>query len=233
MLNRAGTIFVAGAIVVGVVLDATISAIIDCNEPRWATLIAASSPSCAEFWLNRYQGLLGAGTTLLAGWLAYRAAMIAAALAESRAKKTEIAVLTEKIARAMLELDNLKLAPAYLDNIANQFPPDNQPDGAFVVRLRGLRFKARDILSYSAANAPAPHGSRVETVVGRLRSLGDSVQEMDMRGVSIAGIATLIGADVRNAIAGLGDLAMTIRNDLPRADRQLVALMDERDALLK
>jgi glucose-6-phosphate dehydrogenase assembly protein OpcA len=47
-----------------------------------------------EFWLNRYQGLLGAGATLLAGWLAYRAAITTARRAERLAKTRKESCLT-------------------------------------------------------------------------------------------------------------------------------------------
>ena len=187
-----------------------------------------------EFWLNRYQGLLGASATLLAGWLAYRAAITTAKRAERRAKDAQRKFLDDRIKRAEIDLDNLKLAPSYLDNLANKFPPTNAAPLEFIKRLKTLRYEAGTTLSHSASAAPPPHGARVATVIERIKTLSDNLNEMEtMRGVSIEGITSAMGKDVMAAVDGLGILAKTIRDDIPRAERELIAMCDERDALLK
>jgi hypothetical protein len=60
------------------------------------------------------------------------------------------------------------------------------------------------------------------------------MSEMEtMRGMSMDGITAAIGKDVIAAVEGLGILANTIRQDIPRAEKELTNLLDERDALLK
>ncbi len=187
-----------------------------------------------EFWLNRYQGLLGAGATLLAGWLAYRAAITTARRAERQAKDAQRKLLDDRIKRAQLDLDNLKLAASYLDNLANRFPPTDAGPLEFIKRLKTLRYEAATTLSHSASAAPPPHGPRVTTVIERIKALSDNLFEMEtMRGVPIEGVASAMGKDVIAAVEGLGILAKTIRDDIPRTERELIAMADERDALLK
>jgi hypothetical protein len=116
----------------------------------------------------------------------------------------------------------------------NHFPPADAAPLEFIKRLRTIRFTAQTTLSHSATAAPAPHGPRVATVIERIKALSDGMSEMEtMRGMSMDGITAAIGKDVIAAVEGLGILANTIRQDIPRAEKELTNLLDERDALLK
>jgi hypothetical protein len=74
-----------GAAVAVVLIAVWIWAELACRNPAWQTVLNGS-PSCTEFWLNRYQGLIGALATLFAGFLAYQAAMSQMRRAEREAR---------------------------------------------------------------------------------------------------------------------------------------------------
>ena len=59
------TIF--GAAVVALLVGVWVWAEVACDNPAWQKVLNGS-PNCTEFWLNRYQGLIGALATLFAGF---------------------------------------------------------------------------------------------------------------------------------------------------------------------
>jgi hypothetical protein len=91
-MTQQGRWFLFLAFIAAMLIAGPIWAALACRSPAWLKVLDGA-PSCAEFWLNRYQGLIGAAATLLAGFLAYQAAVSDARRAERKARDTQIMVL--------------------------------------------------------------------------------------------------------------------------------------------
>jgi hypothetical protein len=81
-----------GAAIAALLIAVWVWAEFACRSPAWQTVLSGS-PSCTEFWLNRYQGLIGALATLFAGFLAYQGAVSEARRAERQAREARKAAL--------------------------------------------------------------------------------------------------------------------------------------------
>jgi hypothetical protein len=115
----------------------------------------AGAPSCAEFWINRYQGLLGAFATLCAGFLAYRAAMSEVRRAERRMREARKAALNEQVDELCRDIDALKVAAGYVGTYLGNFPSTGGAnDDSYYNCFQQARTKARDFVSQSAVAAP-------------------------------------------------------------------------------
>lgn len=219
-----------GVMLIGVLIGALFLNQVLSSACQFANENSSQGWACFEFWLNRYQGIIGAAATLLAGWLAYRAAVTTAHRADERAKKAELSIIEEKIKRALSDMDALRIAPPYLENIAGKFD-DTKDSAAAIHVLRTLHQKAGLSLSQSAAAAPAPHGYRITSTVTRLSVLGDRVHSLTMQGMTLQGVANMLGTDVAVAVEGLRIIANIIKDEIPKHELELTSLLDQRDAL--
>ena len=206
-MTRLGQLFLFGAIGIAVLADIMLWAAAACRSPAWqATLNGA--PSCAEFWLNRYQGLLGAAATLLAGFLAYRAALSEARRAERQARDVRRAMLSEKRRRLCQDLDALRLAASYIDSYVSRFPAtENATNDAYYNAFMEARTKARNSLSQVAVEAPDRFGARIETVMTAMQKLGERIAEhLNSTGANYPSTVALFGSEVAERVAGLQTL---------------------------
>src|SRR5271155_3103254 len=106
-MTRQGSWFLFGAVAAAMLIAVVMWAALACGYPAWQSVLGGA-PSCAEFWLNRYQGLIGALATLFAGFLAYRAAMSEARRAEQQARNARRAALNDQQRRLCRDIDALR-----------------------------------------------------------------------------------------------------------------------------
>jgi hypothetical protein len=194
-MTRPGQLFLLGSIGIAVLAVVVLWATTACHLPAWqATLNGA--PSCAEFWLNRYQGLLGAIATLFAGFLAYRAAIKEARRAERQARDVRKAVLNEKRDRLCQDLDALKLAASYIDTYVDGFPA-NATNDAYYNAFMEARTRARDSLSQVAIEAPDRFGARIQTVMTSMQKLASQICMSSQNCATVSQPPGTAGSDVR------------------------------------
>jgi hypothetical protein len=72
-MTKDGRRFLVGSVFVGLGINIGFWLIQSCDAPLWLKLIEAGGGSCAEFWLNRYQTLIGGGAALAGAWITIRA----------------------------------------------------------------------------------------------------------------------------------------------------------------
>lgn len=200
-----------------------------CHTPAWQTVLSGA-PSCTEFWLNRYQGLIGALATLFAGFLAYRAALSEAKRAERQARQAEIAALKEQAHRLYREIDTLRLASGYIGKYLDRFPVWSQerPDKTLYFNIfRLARTMAQDFVSASALSAPDGYGTRIHTLMTAIQQLGDRIEEniLQMGGKSQAAI-NLFGDEIVDRVTGLHAIRAQIQADIPGYEARLNGLRD-------
>jgi hypothetical protein len=231
-MTRQGWLFLSGSVAAAIVIDLIIWAGLTCHDPAWRTTLS-SAPSCSEFWLNRYQGLIGALATLLAGFLAYRAAMSAAKEAERQARDAKRAALNEQMQRLYRDIDALRLAAGYLGEYAGRFPSVENPDKTiFFNAFRLARNMARDFVSQAALSAPGGYGARIHTLMTAIQQLGDRIEEqLDKPGANTTAAIDFFGDDIVMRVSGLQSIRSQMRSDLPGYEAQLIELRDELAAL--
>jgi hypothetical protein len=229
MMTRQGWwLFGAGA--VAVMIAVSIWAALACRNPAWQAVLNGA-PSCAEFWLNRYQGLIGALATLFAGFLAYRAAVSEARRAERQVREARKAALKDQIQRLCRDIDALKLAASYISEYAGRFP-SNPDKTAFFNAFRLARNKALDFVSHAALSAPDGYGARINTVMTAIQQLGDRIEEhLDKMGSNAQAAIDFFGDNIIERIAGLQSVRNQILSDMPAYESRLVGLRDELTAL--
>jgi hypothetical protein len=232
-MTRAGTWFLLGAIGIAFVIYVLIWATLACSSTAWQTLMDGS-PSCGEFWLNRYQGLLGAIATLLAGFLAYRAAVAEARQADTRSRNTQKAMLNGRVEELCRDIDALKVAAAYIRTYLENYPaaPDQPAGGIYYDRYMEARIKGRDFISQSALAAPNGFGGRIQTVMTALDRIGERIKEhIGASGSNYHSSVAMFSAEIKRNIDGLGILEKQIRNEIPRFETRLNNVRDELDTL--
>jgi hypothetical protein len=199
-----------------------------CRSPVWQTVLSGS-PSCTEFWLNRYQGLIGALATLFAGFLAYKAAVSEMRLAVRRAREAQKVTLEGQIQQLCRDIDALKLAASYLGKYLENFPNvGNATNVAYFNSFQGARTKARDFVSHVAAGAPDGFGARIQTVMTSIQQLGDRIKEqLEAPGANYNSTVDIFGAEIVERIAGLRSLQSQLRSEIPHREERLVSLRDE------
>jgi hypothetical protein len=151
-------------------------------------------------------------------------------IAEAReeARRSNHARLEKEFLAFAGDLDRLKLVQGYLGTFTGHFP-NGALDGWSVALIR-VSQNADDFISYSATSAPFGYGERVLTVMNRIKQLGEQL----MKGTSPAtgvGKGTLMRFDplIKSAIEGIRNLETEIRQRIPKLEKQLIALADERD----
>jgi hypothetical protein len=205
-----------------------------CRSSAWHALLSGA-PSCTEFWLNRYQGLIGALATLFAGFLAYRAAVSEARRADHRARDARTAMLKGEVDRLCRDIDAMRVAAGYIGKYVAHFPSTpGASDDAYFNAFQNARIKAHDVVSHSAVNAPGGYGARIQTLMTGIDRLGDRVKEQTgSSGANYNSTVALFGAEIKERIAGLQVLQKQIRDDIPRYGARLNAARDELTALEK
>jgi hypothetical protein len=186
------------------------------------------NPSCAEFWLNRYQGLIGALATLLAGFLAYLAAMSQAKQAERQAIDAKRAALIDQIERLRHDFDTLNAAGNDLAEYVGRFPSEGTDETAYFRALHHARFTGGDVIGPATLAAPDGLGARINTLMTALEHLGDSTKEITSDQLSTV---KPVGGEVYNRIQALRAIEKQIRSIIPRHQTRLGALQDELKAL--
>jgi hypothetical protein len=231
-MRRQGWWFLVGALALGVLIDTGILAALACNAPAWRTLLN-DAPSCAEFWLNRYQGLIGALATLTAGFLAYRAAVSEARRAERQARDVRSSALRDKIRRLCADIDALKVAAGYLGTYAGRFPPAENPDqDSYFQAFQNAWVTADDSTSYSALDAPDSYGNRINTLMTTIQQLGERINEVSSRmGSNRAALLNTFGKTIIDKVNGLRMVEKQMRSKIPDYEAQLNAARDELSAL--
>jgi hypothetical protein len=177
-------------------------------------------------------GLIGAGGAVFAGWLAYSAAQEASGRALDEARAAKRATLTEQVTSYGADIDRLRLATAYLQTFANNFPPTTQGGSSvgFTQVLRQCHAQALDFVSSSATRAPFGYGAQITTTMTRVETLGDRIENMLLQQPVINPDATW-SAQIFEMIAGIRILAEQIAADIPVHEKHLLRLADERDAI--
>ncbi len=175
-------------------------------------------------------GLIGTGGAIFAGWLAYSAAQESAAQALKEALAAKRAVLSEQVTTYATEIDRLKLAAAYLETYANNFSPTDQGthSAGFVQTFRRCHAQALDFLSSSAIRAPFGYGAQITTVMTRIETLGERIEDLLQRQPTINAEITWSG-QIFEMISGIRSLAEQIRTDIPVHEKHLLRLADQRD----
>ena len=82
------------------------------QAPRVCVHIPADA-ACVEYWIERYQALIGAAATLFAGYLAYRGAMITGLIAEREARAARYENANARFSGLAAEIDLLSTARGY------------------------------------------------------------------------------------------------------------------------
>src|ERR1700675_2433745 len=77
-------------------------------------------------WLGFSGGIIGAGCTIFAGWLAYSAVQVQIKDYRDAARKSAFAALDERVFAISQDIDRLKLAIGFLANFTDGFPPSSE-----------------------------------------------------------------------------------------------------------
>jgi len=174
-------------------------------------------------------GLIGAGGAIFAGWLAYSAAIEASDRALSEARSAKHGALAQQVAALSEDIDRLKLAKAYLETFASNFPSATPGSSGFAQSLRQCHAKALDFVSSSAIRAPFGYGTQISTVMTRIETLGERIEELLLRN-PVINVEVTWEAEVREMIEGIRSIAAQIGADIPVHEKRLVRLADERSA---
>ncbi len=226
-MTRQGWWFLFGAVALAIAIYVIIWATLACYAPAWQAMFN-NAPSCTEFWLNRYQGLIGALATLFAGFLAYRAAMSAAHRAERQARDARRAALTDQIERVCKDIDNLSVAASYIGTYVQRFPSEGNDELAYFREFQLARMTVSDAISYAALAAPDGFGPRINTLMTAIQQLGERTNEITSDQISTA---KFFGAEIVNRIGGLRTVETQIRSAIPGFQARLITLRDELDTL--
>jgi hypothetical protein len=181
-------------------------------------------------WLGFSGGIIGAGCTIFAGWLAYSAVQVQIKDYRDAARKSAFAALDERVFAISQDIDRLKLAIGFLANFTDGFPPSSEraSTGGFTEHLRQTRLKALDFLSASATNAPYGYGAIISTVMSRVQRLGDRMDERSLQ-QNWAAVIMYYDPLVKEAIAGIRGITEQIKVDIPIHEAALLRAIDERD----
>jgi hypothetical protein len=176
-------------------------------------------------------GLIATGGAVFAGWLAYSAAIEASDRALSEARSAKHEALTQRVATLSEDIDRLKLAKAYLETFASNFPSTSAGSTAngFAQILRQCHAKALDVVSSSAIRAPFGYGAQISTVMTRIETLGERIEETLFRNQAI-NVEVTWQDQVYEMIQGIRSIAAQIGGDIPVHEKRLRRLADERDA---
>lgn len=169
---------------------------------------------------NLAGGLIGLGGAIFAAWLAYSGAQDQIRSMHSQARESARLRSEEKLNETDTAIAALKLAKAYLEDVAAKFPPES-PDEAYVEfdfehRLKELHYKARIYLSESAASAPHGFGRTITTVMWRLERLGETLAARPPGQLRGAGLQD----EIRLTLEAIRRLSKEIGNFLPTLDAQ-------------
>jgi hypothetical protein len=221
----AATILIA---IVGILLVANIQPVD--HRCAWQFPVIMSCLLSARETLSA--GLIGTGGAVFAGWLAYSAAQESSARALEEALAAKRAALAERLANYGTEIERLKLARGYLEAFAANFPPTPQgaPSAGFAARLRQCHAQALDFVSSSAVRAPFGYGAQISTVMTRIETLGERMENIIDRQPAVNVDATW-SAQIFEMIAGIRSLEKQIASDIPIHEKHWQRLMDERDAI--
>jgi hypothetical protein len=222
-LTRQAWWFLFGAVAVAIVVYVIVWTTLACHAPEWRATFNGV-PSCAEFWLNRYQGLIGALATLLAGFLAYRAAMSVAKSAERQARDARRAALTDQIERLSHDVDALNVAARYLGAYLAQYPSEGGDETTYFRAFRLARLKGSDVISPAALTAPDGYGVRINASMTKLQRLGERTDSLTSDQLSTVKI---VGGEIYNVIGELRSIEIQIDLVTPRYAARLRTLHDE------
>jgi hypothetical protein len=181
-------------------------------------------------WLGFSGGIVGAGCTIFAGWLAYSAVQVQIEDYRDAARKSAFAALDERVFTISQDVNRLKLAVGFLAKFTEGFPPsdDGASTGGFADHFRQTRMKALDFLSASATNAPYGYGPIISTIISRVQRLGDRIDERSLQ-INWPAVTMYYDPIIKEAIAGIRAVEEQIRGDIPIHEAALVRAMDERD----
>jgi hypothetical protein len=212
---------------VGIVLILTLNGWLGFWGPIWH----ADWKTQPSDWLGLGGALFGSICTISAGWLAYSAVQTQIRMARIDARATRHAVLTQAVIDLGRDIDKLCLAAGFLSAFTEQFPPTDEgsSDGGFTDRLREVRWKALDYISASASGAPYGYGERISTLMARIQRIGDRMDDQVARGIQPPSVVAYYDPIIKNAIAGLRELAADIQRKIPAYREDLIRIADERD----
>jgi hypothetical protein len=224
--------FLFGTAIVAIAICLCIWAALACRNPAWRTVLNGA-PSCAEFWLNRYQGLIGALATLFAGFLAYRAVLNEAKRAEKQARNARKAVLNDEIQQLCRDIDTLRLAADYIGKYVDRFPSEDKLGKApYLEAFRQAHIKGQDFVSMTALDAPGGYGSRIHTLMAAIKDLGARVEEqIASMGSNPYAATNLFGDDIIERVTGLRTIQNQMRATIPSYEGRLNGLRRELAAL--
>ena len=221
-LTRQAWWFLFGAVAVAIVVYVIVWTTLACHAPEWRATFNGV-PSCAEFWLNRYQGLIGALATLLAGFLAYRAAMSVAKSAE-RQLRCQTCGFDGSDREISHDVDALNVAARYLGAYLAQYPSEGGDETTYFRAFRLARLKGSDVISPAALTAPDGYGVRINASMTKLQRLGERTDSLTSDQLSTVKI---VGGEIYNVIGELRSIEIQIDLVTPRYAARLRTLHDE------
>lgn len=171
-------------------------------------------------------GLIGTGGAVFAGWLAYSAAMEASDRALTEARDAKRQTLEQEVATLSTNIDRLRHAKAYLEKFTENFGPTGPgaSSAGFTQALRECHSKALDFVSSSAIGAPFGYGAQISTIMTRVDTLGERIDQA-MSGSQAIHINNW-NDDVFKLIEGIRAVAAQIGSDIPAHEKHLRRLTE-------
>jgi hypothetical protein len=175
--------------------------------PPWSIAIMAGS-------------LIAAGGALFGAWLAFMGLQDQIGIARTNELETKRLAREKRIQAAGQNLDRMIAAHEFVNEIADRFPPEDtsSPEPtAFAFTLLDLRHRGLLKISANAKRAPDGNGDSVVTVINRLSTMADNLNE------EIKGLAAEVKAahlekheqDVIDQVKAVRDLARLLDQKLP------------------
>jgi hypothetical protein len=180
-------------------------------------LIVLSKDVLPADWLGFSGGIIGSACTIGAGWLAYSAVQEQIEIAKREAKARRIAELTEQVGREEVDLDRMALTRNYLRAFAGNFDINmlSNMSSGMTRQYRGVRWRADDFVSSTAAQAPYGYGERVLTVMNRIAVIGNRIQELSGGNEINTAIEAFYDDILLDAVKGIDAIADQIEADIP------------------
>jgi hypothetical protein len=217
------------AIIVGVLAFTHANSLV-AGEKCFATFKSAQWPNwigCAmAAHENLAGGLVGFGGALFAAWLAFSGTQDQIRETNAANRRTEKLKAKDEAQRLASDIDVLMTAKGYLSKFSSYFPDDQKEFETFdfVKHLNVLRSKARVFVSQTASAAPYGFGTRITTVMWRLKEMADEIYRETH--ANRAMYVRPLNDEVKEAVAGVRTIIEQIDAKIPSLQERLLLLKD-------
>lgn len=198
--------------------------VLNAQFPKWVGCAMAAHEGLAG-------GLIGFAGAIFAAWLAYSAVQDQLRNANEQLRAAEKWRAEERINEAARDVRTLNAAQNYLSSFVRRFPEPNRPnfDGHdFAQTLLQLYQRAHVYVSQSASAAPGDFGVRIMTVMSRIETLAENVQDREKEGrMSFQDLSE----EIRDSITEIWRIISDLADEIKRRESQYAEPIQQLDRL--